>query len=100
MEFYMCDLDACNVTDIAVSCFQQGACKKLDRVAHPDCKSRDVDTTFNCGPIDKHFPSRWYLQCRSTGHVGIHIVGGSTEHMSYQLPPIFCATTACCSGTG
>lgn len=85
-EFYLCDLDKCGKSDIHRKCFKTGACHKLIRVPHADCEDTTINTHYECGPIDHQYPSRWYLPCRNTGHVGIHIVGGETGTMRYKLP--------------
>lgn len=85
-EFFLCDLDACKSSDIADKCFKNGHCYRLDRVPHPDCQDPTRNTHYECGPIDIKYPSRWYLPCRNTGHVGIHIVGGPSGTMRFQLP--------------
>lgn len=85
-EFHLCSLDACNKSDIHASCFRNGACHKLVRVAHPDCESADVNTTFSCGPVDRRNPSRWYLPCRMPADAGSHYVGGAEGTMRYKLP--------------
>eukprot|EP00177_Eucheuma_denticulatum_P002069 GFKZ01003703.1.p2 GENE.GFKZ01003703.1~~GFKZ01003703.1.p2 ORF type:complete len:424 (-),score=45.39 GFKZ01003703.1:277-1548(-) len=85
-EFFICNMDKCNKPDIDGSCFEQGHCVRLDRVPHPDCEDTSVNTDFECGPIDPIYPGRWYLPCRNTGHVGVHIVGGESGTMRYQLP--------------
>lgn len=86
-EFFLCDLDSCGTNDIEGKCFKQGHCYKLLRVPHPDCEDLDVNTDYECGPIDPKYPGRWYLPCRNTPHVGIHIVGGPSGTMRYKLPP-------------
>lgn len=85
-DFFLCDLDACGASDINGNCFKNGHCYKLQRVPHPDCEDTSRDTTYECGPIDEDYPGRWYLPCRNTGHVGVHIVGGPSGTMRYQLP--------------
>lgn len=85
-EFFLCDLDACESTDISDTCFKNGFCYRLNRVPHPDCQNPNRNTQYECGPIDIKYPSRWYLPCRNTGHVGIQIVGGPAGTMRYQLP--------------
>lgn len=85
-EFFLCNLDACNATDITGRCFQQGHCQKLHRVKHHDCENAAVNTSYECGPVDQDHPGRWYVPCRLTGHVGVHLVGGSSGTMRYQLP--------------
>lgn len=88
-EYFVCNLDACKQNDISPSCFKQGHCVRLNRVKHPDCENPNVNTHYECGPIDPVYPGRWYLPCRNTGHVGVHIVGGESGTMRYQLPPGF-----------
>lgn len=85
-EFHLCDLDKCQKSDIHRKCFRKGACYKLLRVPHPHCEDTSIPTEYECGPIDKNYPSRWYLPCRNTGHVGVHIVGGESGTMRYKLP--------------
>lgn len=85
-EFYLCDLDACRTPDIHVQCFRKKTCYKLLRVPHADCEDSSKETTYECGPIDEKYPSRWYVPCRNTGHVGVHIVGGPAGTMRYRLP--------------
>lgn len=89
IEFFLCNLDKCNKTDLDVSCFNQPkkpSCQRLIRVPHNDCENTTIDTTYECGPIDPVYPSRFYLPCRNTGHVGIHILGGESGTMRYRLP--------------
>lgn len=88
-EFNICNLDTCGKPDIHPSCFTGGHCAKLLRVPHKDCENPDVNTDYECGPIDDKYPGRWYVPCRNTGHVGVHIVGGSTGTMRYKLPKGF-----------
>lgn len=85
-EFFLCDLDKCNSKDIDEKCFKGGHCYKLMREKHPDCEDQTKDTHYECGPIDTAYPGRWYLPCRNTGHVGVHIVGGPSGTMRYKLP--------------
>ncbi|CAN8073403.1 unnamed protein product [Agarophyton chilense] len=85
-EFFVCSLDACGKPDIDASCFVNKNCVKLNRVPHPSCESPSTATIHDCGPIDAAYPGRWYLPCRNTGHVGVHIVGGNSGTMRYQLP--------------
>lgn len=85
-EFFLCDLDACHSNDIKADCFRKGHCHKLLRVKHPDCEDATQNTHYECGPIDEVYPGRWYLPCRNTGHVGVHIVGGPSGTMRYKLP--------------
>lgn len=85
-EFFLCDIDACATTDISPDCFKSHKCHKLERVPHPDCENPNANTHYECGPIDHVYPGRWYLPCRNTGHVGVHIVGGPTGTMRYKLP--------------
>lgn len=85
-EFHLCDLDSCGSDDLDQKCFDTNNCHKLERVPHKDCENPNVDTAYECGPIDKNYPTRWYLPCRKTGHVGVHIVGGKSGTMQYKLP--------------
>lgn len=85
-EYYLCNLDACGTRDISGQCFMQNDCYKLMRVKHNNCENPSPKTHTECGPIDDKYPGRWYLPCRKTDHVGIHIVGGSSGTMRYQLP--------------
>lgn len=85
-EFFLCNLDACQTSDIEPKCFKQGHCHHLKRVPHPDCQDKSRNTYYECGPIDTEYPGRWYVPCRNTGHVGIHIVGGPSGTMRYKLP--------------
>lgn len=86
-EFFLCNLDKCGTPDIDGKCFKGGHCYKLLRVPHKDCQDPDVNTNYECGPIDPAYLGRWYLPCRNTGHVGVHVVGGDAGTMRYQLPP-------------
>lgn len=88
-EYYICNLDKCRMPDISGKCFQKGFCKKLLRVPHRDCQDEKVNTDYECGPIDHAYPGRWYVPCRKTGHVGVHIVGGPAGTMRYKLPDNF-----------
>lgn len=85
-DFYLCNMDKCSTSDLSTECFKENACYKLERVPHPDCENPSEKTHTECGPIDPKYPGRWYLPCRKTAHVGIHIVGGSSGTMRYQLP--------------
>lgn len=85
-EFHLCDLDACAENDISEKCFEQNFCYLLERVPHEDCENPDMDTKYECGPIDENYPGRWYLPCRKTAHVGVHLVGGDKGTMRYKLP--------------
>lgn len=85
-EFFLCDLDACKSDDISPRCFKGNHCTKLQRVPHPDCEQPSSNTHYECGPIDDVYPGRWYLPCRNTGHVGVHLVGGPSGTMRYALP--------------
>lgn len=85
-EYFLCDLDACKAHDISGNCFRKGHCYKLLRVPHPDCEDPSRNTHYECGPIDTSYPGRWYLPCRNTAGVGVHIVGGPSGTMRYQLP--------------
>lgn len=88
-EYFLCDLDACGVADIANTCFEQGHCHKLLRVPSPACENaaNDEDMHTRCGPVDEKYPGRWYVPCRKGGHVGVHIVGGEdNDDMMYRLP--------------
>lgn len=85
-QFFLCDLDACGTDDIEDKCFLRGHCVELKRVPHPDCQTPSSNTHYECGPIDTVYPGRWYLPCRNTGHVGVHLVGGPSGTMRYALP--------------
>lgn len=88
-EYFVCNMDKCKKPDIDGTCFKQGHCVKLMRVPHKDCEDPNVNTHYECGPIDPDYPGRWYLPCRNTGHVGVHIVGGDSGTMRYKLPDGF-----------
>lgn len=83
-EFYLCNLDKCGVRDIAEKCFKN-SCYRLNRVKVAQCESPSTNTHTKCGPVDTKYPSRFYVPCRKTGHVGVHLVGGDGT-MLYQLP--------------
>lgn len=85
-EFFLCNLDSCGTKDISGKCFKDGKCYRLERVPHPDCENPSEKTHTECGPIDEKYPGRWYVPCRATDHVGVHIVGGSSGTMRYKLP--------------
>lgn len=85
-DFYLCNLDACGKSDIAEECFTGGHCYQLQRVKHSDCEDPNVNTIYDCGPVDTAYPGRWYVPCRKSGHVGVHIVGGKSGTMRYKLP--------------
>lgn len=88
-EFFLCNLDSCNTTDIAPKCFRNGHCHKLRRVAHDECERRDINTDFECGPIDQKHPGRWYLPCRRAPTATIHnTLGGTSGTMRYKLPAL------------
>lgn len=86
MEFYLCDLDKCQSTDITGNCFRDGHCHRLMRAPHPECQKPSAATHFKCGPIDSAYPGRFYVPCRKTGNAGVHMVGGSSGTMRYKLP--------------
>ncbi|CAN8067031.1 unnamed protein product [Agarophyton chilense] len=83
-EFFLCDLDTCGVLDISEKCFKKH-CYPLKRTRVPKCQSPTEKTHTQCGPIDEKYPSRFYVPCRKTGHVGIHLLGGDGT-MLYKLP--------------
>ncbi|KAI0565070.1 Cellulose/chitin-binding protein [Gracilaria domingensis] len=83
-EFILCNLDVCGVPDISEKCFKEH-CYRLQRVRARKCESPSQGTHFQCGPIDAKYPSRFYVPCRKTGHVGVHLVGGDGT-MLYKLP--------------
>ena len=85
-EFFICNLDACGTKDIDGSCFERGHCRRLKRVPHPDCQNPKINTHQECGPIDKKYPSRWYVPCKKDVPNGYHLVGGKTGHMKVKLP--------------
>lgn len=85
-DYFLCNLDACGTSDIEKKCFMDGHCHKLMRVKHPDCENTEVNTQYECGPVDPKYPGRWYVPCRKGPHVGVHIVGGSKGTMRYKLP--------------
>eukprot|EP00178_Gracilaria_changii_P006118 TRINITY_DN20475_c0_g1_i1.p1 TRINITY_DN20475_c0_g1~~TRINITY_DN20475_c0_g1_i1.p1 ORF type:complete len:413 (-),score=74.98 TRINITY_DN20475_c0_g1_i1:30-1268(-) len=85
-EFFLCNLDACGKSDMDASCFTNNHCVKLMRVPMPMCENPSEATIHECGPIDAAYPGRWYVPCRNTAHVGVHIVGGESGTMRYQLP--------------
>lgn len=85
-EYFLCNLDKCSASDISGECFKEKQCYRLLRVPHPDCQKPSRKTHYECGPIDPVYPGRWYLPCRKTGHVGVHIVGGTSGTMRYKLP--------------
>lgn len=86
LEFFLCNLDACETSDISAKCFKNGHCHRLKRVPHNECEDPKIDTTSECGPVDPEYRERWYLPCRETGHTGIQLVGGPKGTMRYQLP--------------
>ncbi|CAN8062295.1 unnamed protein product [Agarophyton chilense] len=85
-EFFVCNLEACGKQDMDTSCFVNNHCVKLNRVPHPSCENPSTATAYECGPIDAAYPGRWYVPCRKTAHIGVHIVGGESGTMRYQLP--------------
>lgn len=88
-EFHICNLDECRSSDISGRCYTEGHCRRLLRVPHKDCQNPSSQSHTTCGPIDSSHPGRWYLPCRKTGHVGVHLVGGPSGTMRYQLPKDF-----------
>ena len=82
----MCNLDECGTSDLDGKCFKNGHCVKLNRLPNSDCEDPNLDTQQECGPIDDAYPGRFYVPCRKTDHVGVHIVGGEKGTMRYQLP--------------
>lgn len=85
-EFFLCDISSCSTNDLSPACFKEGKCHKLERVPHPDCQNPSKKTKFECAPIDKAYPSRWYLPCTDVSKDERHIVGGESGTMRYQLP--------------
>lgn len=61
LEFHLCDLARCGGA-LSPQCFLvPGACHALRRAWTPECERSD--SRF-CGPIDREYPTRWYLPCR------------------------------------
>lgn len=81
-DFFLCNLDACGTPDIEESCFVNGHCHKLQRVAEPTCEDPASNTQHFCSPIDPVYPGRWYIPCRQSRLV----VGGDNGIMRYKLP--------------
>ncbi|CAN8062580.1 unnamed protein product [Agarophyton chilense] len=61
VEMHVCDVAKCG-GEISRQCFLKGACVQLKRAYHPECQS---GKSPHCGPIDRRYPGRWYLPCRS-----------------------------------
>lgn len=86
-QFYICDLEACGTKDIKKKCFGNGHCYTLNRVAIDECQDRNINTTFECGPIHPDYPARWYVPCRKQkDENGVALYGGSSGTMRFQLP--------------
>lgn len=62
MEIRVCDVQKCG-GEISESCFQEGHCHTLQRLEEADCESGD---SMRCGPIDRVYPTRFYLPCSKT----------------------------------
>lgn len=86
MELYLCNAGKCD-GDISHKCFLDGHCIQLKRAENWDC---DSGQSKKCGPIDPHFPGRWYLPCESSGtptRTGRHrFLMYGQGNMQYQLP--------------
>lgn len=88
-EFFLCNLDRCKSRDLEVRCFEEGHCHRLERMKSNKCEKSSIDTTQECGPIDKSrsdYKGRFYVPCRKTAHVGVHLIGGKNKTMRYKLP--------------
>lgn len=85
--FHVCDASKCG-GDILPSCFERGFCRKLRRVRTPACDDRQ--RPFQCGPIDRNNPDRWYVPCarKARNAQGLDNYGFSGE-MKYRLPAGF-----------
>lgn len=80
-SFYLCNLDACGTDDIEQKCFRNH-CQQLERVPTAQCENPGEAQNYECGPIDKDQPGRWYVPCRGRGKVK----GGGKGTMKYRIP--------------
>ncbi len=80
-EFFICDVGKCG-GDISEKCFKGGHCHRLLRAPSPEC---DKGNSWNCAPIDKNYPGRWYNPCRTKSRQ--QLLGG--KFMRYYLPKNF-----------
>ena len=87
-QFFICNAAKCG-GDISDACFQNGHCQELYRVKTPECESQN---SVECGPVDPHYPGRFYVPCRKGDHVGEHFIGG--KYMQYKLPDGFSTSHA------
>lgn len=85
-QAYVCDIKKCPGDDISESCFKRKACVPLRRAENAEC---DSGTSKKCGPIDRNYPGRWYLPCKSAArHVNTNVMvyGWEDGSIQYRLP--------------
>lgn len=86
VQYHICDVSKCG-GEISEDCFlKKGACHKLRREPTREC---DSGKSRFCAPIDRRYPSRWYLPCasrqvRRRGGSKFNEYGG--KYMRYRLP--------------
>lgn len=78
VELRLCDVQRCG-GEISEECLRGKHCYLLKRAWDASCESR---RDRGCAPIDRAYPSRWYLPC-SSGGTDIYGRG----KIRYRLPP-------------
>ncbi len=83
-EFTLCDVSQCG-GEISEDCLRNSrACQKLLREPQPEC---ETGTNMMCAPIDRNYPTRYYVPCRQ--HEWKDTYGKGL--MKYRLPTnMFC----------
>lgn len=64
LEVFVCDVSKCPGGDISHACFVQGHCAKLRRAGADVCQKPGTKV---CGPVDRNYPTRWYIPCETAG---------------------------------
>lgn len=78
-EFTLCDVSQCG-GEISEECLRnRRLCRKLLREPVPEC---ETGTNMECGPIDRNYPTRFYVPCRQ--HEWVDTYGNGL--MKYRLP--------------
>lgn len=90
LEFHICDLNRCG-GKLSAQCFKNpNACHALQRAWIYQCEK---PTAHKCGPMDRNYPTRWYLPCRREQLETLNVLGNITQfnrfggqYMKYKLP--------------
>lgn len=84
-QFYICDVQKCEGQDISESCFTDNHCYQLQRSKNSEC---DSSKSMRCGPIDRKYPSRWYIPCSKypLDDYKADFYGGDAKTIQYSLP--------------